>query len=88
MQHPEGHEGKSDPCAGVHDDPPGPQANASGGWFDALSDASVKGLRAALGAASPGDSLLDGARILTETAHAATPDVVVLSSALWCAALS
>ncbi len=48
----------------------------------------MKGLRAALGAASPQDSLLDGARILRELAHAATPDLVVLSSALWCAARS
>lgn len=70
-------------CIGVHDEPPGTRAHVSGNWFKALSDASEKGLRAALGAASPEDSLREGARIFRQQTNATTPDMVVLSSALW-----
>ena len=76
-----------DAWPGVHDDPPGPRADASGGWGDALADASAKGLRAALGAFSPEDSLRDGVRIFHELTGSAAPDMVVLSSNLWWVAL-
>ena len=43
----------------------------------------MKGLRGALGAASPEASLLEGARMFRELTNASAPDVIVLSSALW-----
>ena len=75
-------------ATGVHDSPPKPPSRASQNWTEALSDASVKGLRAALGALSPEDSLLEGAHAFKKLTGSTTPDMVVLSSALWYARAS